>query len=89
MVSKEQLEQLKELRAAGVKSIELHTNREGKTEAAFVEFFPISAFDRAGALLDGEEDETPEARAARDTEAPPAVNVPPAMARVLQKGSVS
>jgi len=87
-----------ELREQGVKRIVLGTGSTGGVYTGLtdtitgyvveVEFFPLSAFDRAGALLT-EDNAVPDERSERDTEAPPAVNVPPAMARVLQKGSVS
>lgn len=84
MVSKEQLDELKTLRAAGVKRIMFHGGNPTD-----VEFFPLSLLDRVDGLTDNE---TPDERSERDTESPPAdagLQVPAAMARVLMKGSVS
>ena len=66
-------ELLKRLRAMGVKSIEIH--RDG---AHFVEFFPEPALS-----FDATDDEP----AAGEGE--PVVAVPPALARMLKRGSVS
>jgi hypothetical protein len=84
-------EQIRKWRAQGIKSIEVGPeSSQPCTRPSFkIEFFPLTAFDHAGAALSAEPDTLPEERSERDTEAPPAVNVPPAMARVLQKGSVS
>lgn len=84
------LKGLEGFRTIGVKRIVFAMNVHGEPRGVQeVEFFPLSVFDHAGALLSGEVDDEPEDRRERDTEAPPAVKVPPAMARVLQKGSVS
>jgi len=84
-------EQLRKWRSMGIKTIEVGPeSSQACTRPSFkIEFFPLSVFDHAGAALGTEEGDTPETRSERDTEAPPALNVPPAMARVLQKGSVS
>lgn len=75
------LEQIKALRALGVKSIEIH-----KDGAHFVEFFEPAA-PQFGALdLDTIIPPAP----ASDTELPPAPpKLPPALSRVLKRGSVS
>lgn len=79
-MAKVDLKELAELRALGVKSIEIHTDG-----AHFVEFFPVSLLEQADALT--AETEAPEDR---PTEPPkPEERVPTAFRNILTKGSVS
>lgn len=77
----ELVEQFKALRAAGVKRAVFWEDATPKE----IEFYPVSLFEQADALTDEPEPS--------DTERPPApdngVNVPPAMRRLFEKGSVS
>ena len=78
---KDLIEQLRAMRAAGVKGASFHP--DGALSA--VEFFPVSVLEQADALDAGP------AEALRDTEppAPTEAPMPPALRRLLQKGSIS
>ena len=78
---------LTELRAMGVKCATFSAE-DGRVTS--VEFFPLTLLDRVDSLTDKEPEDARADRSERDTEAPPAAErVPAALARVLQKGSVS
>jgi hypothetical protein len=86
------LELLKQLRAAGVKAVDFHYDGQSKTTNIIaVEFFPRSLLDvtefTAGEGADPMEAATERPPPAGDKDSPP--NIPPAMARILSRGSVS
>lgn len=83
-ISEKQMEQLRALRALGVKSVGFF---EG--DLAAVEFFPRELLD-LDSLVPGAADTTPTDRPppALDEDGP-ALRVPPAIAAILKRGSVS
>lgn len=71
-------ERLKQLRALGIKTASFVHHPDGKVDITFVEFYPEPALS-----FDATDDEP----AAGEGE--PVVAVPPALARIIRKGSVS